>query len=567
MAEQFLSAQTVTLKQYLSRDNGQYTIPFSQRPYEWGEAQVNRLFKDLTALGLSENSEDKHVLNFFTFSNEEGSLKLFDGQQRTVTTLMIYAEGLKIAVERKELEPKFASKRYQNYISDEDEDGNVTSKVVFDKKEVTDVFYSLLDLENKDIFEEYESSDSSIQTFIDNKKYIHELWMVFVAEHPGIKVKDVLTSFMDSSYLIQIVATTEEVAQKMFETLNNTGKSLEDYYVLKNDLVSSLGVENVREKWNKLDDLLGEINRTSFLSTFATLTKGKTSKSELIDTLFNPDAEKEVHEQLLQLLLSVADAYSKAVNPNQLDIIDKNNREKYAYLTEMLTDVFSLKQHIQILTAMIAKKYTDEDKIAVLTTIKNLAVKLLFFKEGRANQFESPLAELAHAIYTEELSVNDIQEILSEGPLYVSDDSLRAIIVEREITTPSARKKAKFVFKELYDYEFENSQSETRLPNILQQIHYEHILPEKPKEKSQWLKDFSDDTERRHLTNVLGNATLLIGLKNEKLGNKEFDVKREVYSTSFLPENKKLAVLTKWTPIEIKKRSNDLAERFIQLYK
>lgn len=567
MAEQFLSAQTVTLKQYLSRDNGQYTIPFSQRPYEWGEAQVNRLFKDLTALGLSENFEDKHVLNFFTFSNEEGSLKLFDGQQRTVTTLMIYAEGLKIAVERKELEPKFASKRYQNYISDEDEDGNVTSKVVFDKKEVTDVFYSLLDLENKDIFEEYESSDSSIQTFIDNKKYIHELWMVFVAEHPGIKVKDVLTSFLDSSYLIQIVATTEEVAQKMFETLNNTGKSLEDYYVLKNDLVSSLGVETVREKWNKLDDLLGEINRTSFLSTFATLTKGKTSKSELIDTLFNPDAEKEVHEQLLQLLLSVADAYSKAVNPNQLDIIDKNDREKYAYLTEMLTDVFSLKQHIQILTAMIAKKYTDEDKIAVLTTIKNLAVKLLFFKEGRANQFESPLAELAHAIYTEELSVNDIQEILSEGPLYVSDDSLRAIIVEREITTPSARKKAKFVFKELYDYEFENSQSETRLPNILQQIHYEHILPEKPKEKSQWLKDFSDDTERRHLTNVLGNATLLIGLKNEKLGNKEFDVKREVYSTSFLPENKKLAVLTKWTPIEIKKRSNDLAERFIQLYK
>lgn len=567
MAEQFLSAQTVTLKQYLSRDNGQYTIPFSQRPYEWGEAQVNRLFKDLTALGLSENSEDKHVLNFFTFSNEEGSLKLFDGQQRTVTLLMIYAEGLKIAVERKELEPKFASKRYQNYISDEDEDGNVTSKVVFDKKEVTDVFYSLLDLENKDIFEEYESSDSSIQTFIDNKKYIHELWMVFVAEHPGIKVKDVLTSFLDSSYLIQIVATTEEVAQKMFETLNNTGKSLEDYYVLKNDLVSSLGVENVREKWNKLDDLLGEINRTSFLSTFATLTKGKTSKSELIDTLFNPDAEKEVHEQLLQLLLSVADAYSKAVNPNQLDIIDKNDREKYAYLTEMLTDVFSLKQHIQILTAMIAKKYTDEDKIAVLTTIKNLAVKLLFFKEGRANQFESPLAELAHAIYTEELSVNDIQEILSEGPLYVSDDSLRAIIVEREITTPSARKKAKFVFKELYDYEFENSQSETRLPNILQQIHYEHILPEKPKEKSQWLKDFSDDTERRHLTNVLGNATLLIGLKNEKLGNKEFDVKREVYSTSFLPENKKLAVLTKWTPIEIKKRSNDLAERFIQFYK
>ena len=99
MAEQFLQSLTVTLKQYLSLDTGQYMIPFSQRPYEWTEVQVERLFRDLTSLGLPGAYETKHVLNFFTFSNEEEKLKLFDGQQRTVTTLMIYAEGLRLSVE------------------------------------------------------------------------------------------------------------------------------------------------------------------------------------------------------------------------------------------------------------------------------------------------------------------------------------------------------------------------------------------------------------------------------------------------------------------------------------
>ena len=87
MAEQFLQSLTVTLKQYLSLDTGQYMIPFSQRPYEWTEVQVERLFRDLTSLGLPGAYETKHVLNFFTFSNEEEKLKLFDGQQRTVTKM------------------------------------------------------------------------------------------------------------------------------------------------------------------------------------------------------------------------------------------------------------------------------------------------------------------------------------------------------------------------------------------------------------------------------------------------------------------------------------------------
>ncbi|WP_293949134.1 DUF262 domain-containing HNH endonuclease family protein [uncultured Weissella sp.] len=566
MAEQFLQSLTVTLKQYLSLDTGQYMIPFSQRPYEWTEVQVERLFRDLTSLGLPGAYETKHVLNFFTFSNEEEKLKLFDGQQRTVTTLMIYAEGLRLSVERGELNVKFASKKYQNYISDEDENGTVTPKVVFDKGEVTDEFYKLIDFENDYLVKEHEGLDLSIRSFIRNRLKIQQLWREIVSDDPDVVVKEILSRFLESTYLIEIIATTEEVAQRMFETLNNTGKTLESYYVLKNDLVSKLGESVVREKWNKLDDLLGDLDRRTFLSTVATLFAGKIDKQNVLESIYT-SYEGGISIGLLDALLEIAVAYDKAINPNQMEISNVIERDEYNYTIDSLRDVFGLKQQTPMLTAMILSNYSTSDEIAVLKKVKSLAVRLLFFKEGRANSFENPLAEMAHAVYEDKIPVKEIFNKLQEGGLNISDDGLRSVIVDREITTPSARKKAKFVFKELYNQELAKNQSETMLPNNLQKIHYEHILPEKPKSGSEWMKDFPDDTTREHLTKTLGNATLLIGSKNEKLGNKEFSDKREIYKTSSLIENRRLAENKRWTAKEIKKRSVLLAEQFVKLYK
>lgn len=566
MAEQFLQSLTVTLKQYLSLDTGQYMIPFSQRPYEWTEVQVERLFRDLTSLGLPGAYETKHVLNFFTFSNEEEKLKLFDGQQRTVTTLMIYAEGLRLSVERGELNVKFASKKYQNYISDEDENGTVTPKVVFDKGEVTDEFYKLIDFENDYLVKEHEGLDLSIRSFIRNRLKIQQLWREIVSDDPDVVVKEILSRFLESTYLIEIIATTEEVAQRMFETLNNTGKTLESYYVLKNDLVSKLGESVVREKWNKLDDLLGDLDRRTFLGTVATLFAGKIDKQNVLESIYT-SYEGGISIGLLDALLEIAVAYDKAINPNQMEISNVIERDEYNYTIDSLRDVFGLKQQTPMLTAMILSNYSTSDEIAVLKKVKSLAVRLLFFKEGRANSFENPLAEMAHAVYEDKIPVKEIFNKLQEGGLNISDDSLRSVIVDREITTPSARKKAKFVFKELYNQELAKNQSETMLPNNLQKIHYGHILPEKPKSGSEWMKDFPDDTTREHLTKTLGNATLLIGSKNEKLGNKEFSDKREIYKTSSLIENRRLAENKRWTAKEIKKRSVLLAEQFVKLYK
>lgn len=46
MRKPVIDPKSETLSTYLKIDNGQLKIPFSQRPYEWERAEVERLFDD-----------------------------------------------------------------------------------------------------------------------------------------------------------------------------------------------------------------------------------------------------------------------------------------------------------------------------------------------------------------------------------------------------------------------------------------------------------------------------------------------------------------------------------------
>ena len=84
---EILKAREETLNGYLALVNGKLYIPYTQRPYEWNKTQISRLFNDI--LAVYEGKQEQHILNFITiFKNEEG-LNIYDGQQRTVSLLII----------------------------------------------------------------------------------------------------------------------------------------------------------------------------------------------------------------------------------------------------------------------------------------------------------------------------------------------------------------------------------------------------------------------------------------------------------------------------------------------
>jgi hypothetical protein len=100
-------------------------------------------------------------------------------------------------------------------------------------------------------------------------------------------------------------------------------------------------------------------------------------------------------------------------------------------------------------------------------------------------------------------------------------------------------------------------------------ITIEHIFPQNPDQK--WKIELGNDEYnfvKENYVNTIGNLTL--SGNNGKLGNKPFAYKRDLdnagYKDSRLWLNKYLSGLDKWDKTEIEKRSDIIAERFLQVW-
>ena len=81
----------------------------------------------------------------------------------------------------------------------------------------------------------------------------------------------------------------------------------------------------------------------------------------------------------------------------------------------------------------------------------------------------------------------------------------------------------------------------------------EHILPQTMNDD--WKKIFSDD-EHKQFVHRIGNLTLLHGISNSKLQNKNFDEKKELYkSAEDIKITSELSGTAKWTSETIETRS------------
>ena len=89
-----------------------------------------------------------HMLNFFTLSREGNQQKIFDGQQRTITSLLILAA---FAIKLNELgEEEVARSIYTDYIVKKNAFTKVEEhKIVFESEETNELFYDLINIGKK----------------------------------------------------------------------------------------------------------------------------------------------------------------------------------------------------------------------------------------------------------------------------------------------------------------------------------------------------------------------------------------------------------------------------------
>ena len=118
-------------------------------------------------------------------------------------------------------------------------------------------------------------------------------------------------------------------------------------------------------------------------------------------------------------------------------------------------------------------------------------------------------------------SKNNVNELLNDKQLFRVDLKAFRKTLNGKIY---GKKYAKYL---LLKVEYLMSDNTVHLSNY-NEITIEHVLPQNPPPKSKWRVDFNDN-QRRLWTNRISNLVLISNKKNVKLGNLDFEHKKEKY--------------------------------------
>lgn len=251
---QFIESKTETLIDVLCSSNN-FIIPAYQRPYEWGEKEINELTNTIYAkfCDYLENEENVQFLMFGILQfgkSENGSLSIIDGHQR-ITTFYILKSILAEKLGEENNLPKV-----MNQINNADIVNVINEKSTnYGKnKELLDKFVSGIDKKNL----------KSLQDFI-NKKILFV--SIFVSETASI------------STLLEI-----------FDSINTTGLKLDVKdifkikfcdYICKNSSDKNSTLKKINDAYQQVNSLEENyaIDENTLLDTFRFYLISKTNKS------------------------------------------------------------------------------------------------------------------------------------------------------------------------------------------------------------------------------------------------------------------------------------------------
>ena len=232
-----------SLKQLLL--NTKYTIHYYQREYRWGRKQIEELIDDLTSEFLnnyiSGDSREK-VMNYGAYfmgsvvlAGRENAI--IDGQQRltSLTLLLLF-----LRTKMKE--------NGQNYST---VDGMIYSEAfgkksfninVDEREDVLNAIYNNIDYK-------YDGKNESVKNIMNRYSDINEIFPAEIIENSLMNFIDWI---IEKVFFIEIVATEEQDAHKVFVSMNDRGLSLTPTEMLKGYLLSEISNDESREKYNDL---------------------------------------------------------------------------------------------------------------------------------------------------------------------------------------------------------------------------------------------------------------------------------------------------------------------------
>lgn len=268
---QFIESKTETLAQVLCSSNN-FIIPAYQRPYEWGEKEINELtntiyakFCDAKFCDYSENEENAQFLMFGILQfgkSENHSFSIIDGHQR-ITTFYILKSILAEKLGEENNLPKV-----MNQINNADIVNAINKKSTnYGKnKELLDKFVSGIEKENLESFQKFiDEKILFVSIFVSEKSSISTLLEIFDSINTtGLKldVKDIFKiKFCD--YICKNSSDKNSTLKKINDAYQQVNSLEENYAIDENTLLDTFRFYLI-SKTNKSGDYLRMSNNKFF---------------------------------------------------------------------------------------------------------------------------------------------------------------------------------------------------------------------------------------------------------------------------------------------------------------
>ncbi|WOD37212.1 DUF262 domain-containing HNH endonuclease family protein [Nodosilinea sp. E11] len=542
-------------------DDFVFSIPLYQRPYAWEIEQAEALLDDLLDfLGDSNTPIDEispYFLGSIVLIKTDGASQseVVDGQQR-LTTLTILLSVLR------EVVPEKIAKELTKYIYEEGSwVRNTPNRYRLTLRERDEKFFRDYIQDEGGISKLIEKKDAILP---DSQAHIRDNALHLLkrlqklSEHQCIR----LTQFVITGCLLVVVSTPDmDSAYRIFSVLNDRGLDLSHTDILKSEIIGKIS-PGQQEQYNRLwEDTEVRLGRGTFQDLFSHIRmiyrKAKQKDSVLKEVRLYVEPSKNPAYFIDEVLCPTAQAYADIQ-----DCYYESNQHAEAINTyfKYLNRIDNA-DWLPPAIAYLSKHRHQPDKL--LTFFKDLdrLASGLMIQRADINQRMRRYSTLLTWIEEgQDLSQPD-------SPLHLTADECQAIIQRLNGPLYLETKIRLYVLLRLDTY-LSGGEAVYTLPRIT----VEHILPQTPRQDSQWLAWFPDEETRQGYVHRLGNLALLSGYKNSSAQNYDFETKKKKYFTGksgVSPFAMTTQVLNtpEWTPKVIEKRQDELINSFKELWR
>ena len=563
-----------------------FGIPYFQRAYKWSDKNIKRFETDLE--NLLDYEDTSHFLGAIiifgkpTSPSDSNYYEVIDGQQRLTTCYLSLIALAKTFTSHDMLDD--AMGLYQRYLVILHKTSYITNaKLICCKEDRAGMNHIFHDLTSNSAFlhmiqdknNEYKPMPDTgssngrawknyrlLCKFFENKYAENEKTEVGQGKQILLDLYDKLVNCMS---VVQIVVKDPTDGPKIFDSLNSKQEPMTIGDLVRNELFAKIADHDDdeidildRDYWHPFYEKFKQNNNNNYDKVFEqyffpyVLTLNHSvKKADAFNYLRDEWSKIDNPKDIIEQLQNYQDFFIDLYYGTSLTECSPEIQQAIHRLAKMETPTSVFPFIMHVVRSCLDGEISVSNAVSIFDRIESFLVRRVvcgYEPTGLHAAFKA-LWNDCNGDYSVDSVVTNLKK--HSTVKWPSDDELIMNIKTRPLY------KVKMTPYLLAEW---NGHLGGDIPELeSQQI--EHVLPDTPGSNSQWFKDWSkkEHDDKKH---CLANLLPLSGAINSSIQNDEYKDKRIRYlNDSALKAPREFAKkYNKWTPIEFKRRANDLAD-------